>query len=57
MFATKLFASVAAAIRLINHAAKMRGFAGRRGLGGVGISPLVPAANEFLLRRTYVKRD
>ena len=30
---TKLFASVAAAIRLTNHARKMDGFAGRGGLG------------------------
>jgi hypothetical protein len=33
MFVMKLFASVAAAIRLINHARKMDEFASRGGLG------------------------
>jgi len=54
---TLLFASAAAATCLINHAAKMRGFAGWAPKGAGGITKLVPAANEFFVRRTYVERD
>ena len=54
---TKLFASAAAAIRLTSHAIKMSCFSGWAPKGVGGISNLVPAGNEFLVRRTYVKRD
>ena len=54
---TKLFASAAAAIRLTSHAIKMSCFSGWAPKGAGGISNLVPAGNEFLVRRTYVKRD
>ena len=54
---TKLSASVVAAIRLTSHAIKMGCFSGWAPKGVRGISKLVPAGNEFLVRRTYVKRD
>ena len=54
---TKLFASAAAAIRLTSHVIKNEWLAGWTPKGAGGISKLVPVINEFLVRRTYVKRD
>ena len=54
---TKLSASVVAAIRLTSHVIKNEWLAGWAPKGAGGISKLVPVINEFLVRRTYVKRD